>query len=218
MLRAILSEVMEEVQNRRPDATAAPDGIDGRTARRLRGRTATVEAVLSLFEEGELRPSAETVAERAGISVASLFRYFDSLDDIHRAAFDTRMAQTRQLAQVDGLAGLDLDGRVAGFVSGRLDAYGAIAGVGRMLRARAVDNPRVAEALAFARRAWLEQVHDVFAAELSDRDPVAAQALAATVDAVASFESWDVLVHLRGLPLEVVGAHWRTAVTALISG
>lgn len=218
MLRAILSEVMDDVQHQGPDDPAGLDGIDGRTARRLRGRAATIEAVLSLFEEGELRPSAETVAERAGISVASLFRYFDSLDDIHRAAFDTRMAETRQLARVDDLAGLDLEGRVAGFVSGRLDAYGAIAGVGRMLRARAVDNPGVADALEWARQEWLEQVQKVFADELSDRDPVAADGLAAAIDAVTSFESWDVLVHLRGLPLEVVGAHWRTAVTALISG
>ena len=46
--------------------------VDGRSARALRTREAIVDACVSLVEEGELRPTAPRVAERAGVSVRSL--------------------------------------------------------------------------------------------------------------------------------------------------
>jgi hypothetical protein len=41
--------------------------LDGRSARALRTREAIVDACIGLVEEGELRPTAPRVAERAGV-------------------------------------------------------------------------------------------------------------------------------------------------------
>ncbi len=52
--------------------------VDGRRARRERGRIAVSDAVIDLAFEGNANPTAEQVAKRAGVSVASLFRYFET--------------------------------------------------------------------------------------------------------------------------------------------
>ena len=58
--------------------------IDGRRARRERGRLAVSDAVIDLVGEGNTDPTSEQVAERAGVSVASLFRYFETLEELRQ--------------------------------------------------------------------------------------------------------------------------------------
>ena len=45
----------------------AEPAADGRVLRGERNRQAIVDALLALYEEGVLRPSANEVAERAGV-------------------------------------------------------------------------------------------------------------------------------------------------------
>ncbi|HRW37912.1 MAG: TetR/AcrR family transcriptional regulator [Acidimicrobiales bacterium] len=59
--------------------------IDGRTARALRTKDAIVEACLGLIDEGDLRPTGPRIAERAGVSVRSIFQHFDDLDALFAA-------------------------------------------------------------------------------------------------------------------------------------
>ena len=59
---------------------------DGRRQRRERNRDAVVDALLAIVADGDLAPSADAVAARAGLSTRSLFRYFDDVDDLCRAA------------------------------------------------------------------------------------------------------------------------------------
>ncbi len=60
---------------------------DGRHARRERGRAAVVDALFEFLLEGRLPPTVDEVANRAGVSVASVFRYFDGIEDMQRHAF-----------------------------------------------------------------------------------------------------------------------------------
>src|SRR3954470_19450239 len=70
---------------RAPD-TAGQSTLDGRAARSARTRDAVVRALLDLIAEGELRPTAGRIAERAGISLRSVYVHFDDLDDLFVAA------------------------------------------------------------------------------------------------------------------------------------
>src|SRR6266496_687113 len=63
-------------------------GIDGRTARALRTREAIVDASIALVDEGDLRPTAPRIAERAGVSVRSVFQHFDDLEGLYAAVAD----------------------------------------------------------------------------------------------------------------------------------
>jgi TetR/AcrR family transcriptional regulator of autoinduction and epiphytic fitness len=59
--------------------------LDGRTARAVRTREAIVDATLALLAEGEVRPTAPRIAERAGVSVRSVFQHFDDLETLYAA-------------------------------------------------------------------------------------------------------------------------------------
>jgi AcrR family transcriptional regulator len=55
---------------------------DGRAARSKRTRRAIVDALRALHHEGDLRPTAPRVAERAGVSVRTVWQHFDDLETL----------------------------------------------------------------------------------------------------------------------------------------
>ena len=75
--------------------------IDGRTARRDRGRTAALEAALELFEDGNLEPTPEEIAERAGISSRSMYRYFEDREVLVRAVIAHKQLKILPFFQID---------------------------------------------------------------------------------------------------------------------
>ncbi len=58
---------------------------DGRTVRAERTRQAIVDALLTLLDEGELRPTAERIAERAEVSERSVFQHFPDREALFEA-------------------------------------------------------------------------------------------------------------------------------------
>ena len=59
---------------------------DGRLTRAARTRASVVEALLTLNEEGHLRPTARDIATKAGVSLRSLYVHFDDLEALFVAA------------------------------------------------------------------------------------------------------------------------------------
>ena len=57
-------------------ATSDSEPADGRAARSLRSRRAIVDAMRALHAEGDLRPTAPRVAERAGVSLRTVWQQF----------------------------------------------------------------------------------------------------------------------------------------------
>jgi len=56
--------------------------VDGRAARSARTRRAIVDAMRALHDEGDLRPTAPRIAERAGVSVRTVWQHFDDLETL----------------------------------------------------------------------------------------------------------------------------------------
>ena len=63
----------------------APEVLDGRQSRTARSRLAICEACLDLVQEGALQPSAEEIAERAGLSRRSIFNHLADLAELYDA-------------------------------------------------------------------------------------------------------------------------------------
>ena len=59
---------------------------DGRRLRSERSKQAIIDAILALMEEGNLVPSAQTVADRAGIGIRSVFRHFADMEELYAIA------------------------------------------------------------------------------------------------------------------------------------
>jgi TetR/AcrR family transcriptional regulator, regulator of autoinduction and epiphytic fitness len=61
-----------------PASDSEPE--DGRNARSLRSRRAIVDAMRALHAEGDLRPTAPRVAERAGVSLRTVWQQFADME------------------------------------------------------------------------------------------------------------------------------------------
>jgi AcrR family transcriptional regulator len=66
--------------------TEAPVRVDGRTLRAERTRAAIVDAHLALIAEGDLRPTGERIAERAGVSLRALWTNFKDMETLFEAS------------------------------------------------------------------------------------------------------------------------------------
>lgn len=66
-----------------PEPEARPDG---RRQRSDANRRRITEAMLDLIIEGEMNPSAERVAERAGVGRRTVFRLFSDMEGVYREA------------------------------------------------------------------------------------------------------------------------------------
>jgi AcrR family transcriptional regulator len=64
------------------DSTAQE--LDGRRRRSQDSRARIVAAMLALVRENETTPSAEQVAERAGVGLRTVFRHFTDMDSLYR--------------------------------------------------------------------------------------------------------------------------------------
>jgi hypothetical protein len=56
--------------------------VDGRFARSARTRLAIVDALRALNQAGDVRPTAARVAERAGVSLRTVWQHFDDLESL----------------------------------------------------------------------------------------------------------------------------------------
>ena len=56
---------------------------DGRRQRSDRSRRRIIEAMFDLISEGEMTPSAASVAERANVGLRTVFRHFEDMDSIY---------------------------------------------------------------------------------------------------------------------------------------
>lgn len=175
------------------------DRVDGRVERRERNRAAVVDAMVSLLGEGILDVTLERAAERAGVSVRSVFRYFDGVDDLRRQTVERHFAVVdARLRHLDP-ADHDRAARIDAFVEDRVGMFAASAGPARLARQRAEYIPVVAEHLARVRARLADHVRTAFAPELGLLSAEAAEDLVAVIDVAISQDGWDALgaVHDR---------------------
>jgi AcrR family transcriptional regulator len=177
--------------------------VDGRSAIRDRNRDAVLDAVLDLFREDNLSPGPEEVALRVGLSVRSVYRYFDDHDSLTRAAIARNIEKVTPLFLIPAIGEGELDGRIDRFVDARLRLQSAVAPTFRAARIRATFDPLVSDDLDASRRFLRAQIERHFAKELQLFDAAQAAARTAGVDALFMFEALDhYLVHRNLTPTD----------------
>ncbi len=75
----------------------ASDEVPAGPPRAVRSRDALCDAFLALVGEGCLRPAADDIAERAGLSRRSLFHHFKDLAELYDAAYELGMKRAAPL-------------------------------------------------------------------------------------------------------------------------
>ena len=174
------------------EGTSAERGqVDGRTLRGERTRTAIVEALIGLLHEGEERPTAKQIAQRAGVSVRSIFQHFDDLEGLYADLVKVQAARVEPLVESLEQGG-DLRTRCAALARQRARLFEATRPIRHAVGTRARTSPVIAQRLRDLSTRLEAQVREQFAEELGGSD---GQLLAVAVDAMTSFDAWD---HLRG--------------------
>ena len=166
--------------------------LDGRLARSVRARTAVVDALLDLIEEGDLRPTAPRIAERAGVSLRLVFHHFQDLEALFAAAAERQFARHyRGLGPLP--EGGPLAGRLAAFVRRRTRVLERITPVRRAALLMEPFSPEVAARLTAVRAQAHAETMRVFAPELAACPARHRRDLVAALGAVAGWSTWHAL-------------------------
>jgi AcrR family transcriptional regulator len=169
------------------------DAVDGRRRRRDRNRESVVEALLSLYREGELTPGTDAIAERAGISTRSLFRYFDDVDALVRTAVARQQEHLADLYEMSARSDQPVGERIDRFVADRTRLLDAMGPVGELARSIAPRQPQVAAELGRIRAVLRGQVVDVFGPHLAALPVDERDAVLSALDVVCSWEARHLL-------------------------
>jgi AcrR family transcriptional regulator len=189
--------------------------IDGRTARAVRTREAIVDACIALVDEGDVRPTALKVAERAGVSVRSVFQHFDDLEGLY-AAIANRLVDRLGGVRVNVDASLPLDERIAKMVRNRSRALEILTPIRRAAAVHAPFSPEVRARLDAGHMMLRSELERVFADELAKREEPARTQLLDSLDTVLSWPSWENLRTLNGRTQEDAQAIVEQMVTAML--
>lgn len=181
-------------------AGAPARASDGRTARSARTRDAVVEAYLELVEEGDHRPTARSIAERAGVSLRSVYVRFEDRDGVAVAAAQRQWERIVAIARP-----LPLDApfatRVAAFIDQRARVLEMVAPVRRAAEHEESFSRELPRLLDWARNLARDEIATVFAPELARLSGAAHTRRLDALDVVCGTGTWEALRRHRGLPV-----------------
>lgn len=184
--------------------------VDGRVARGERSRAAVVATVLDLIGAGDLRPTAQRIADRAGVSLRSVFHHFEDMEALYAAAAD--LHAVRVVPSVSSLpSGGPLDERIDAFVSMRCRVMEASTPIRRAARLVEPESHAVLERLRAAVAFWRVVMLESFAPEV-EADPSRGDPLSV----VTSWEFWDALRNQQRVSVARAERVVHRAVSALV--
>ena len=200
----------------RDDRAEQEQPVDGRTARGQRTRSSVVDALLALQEEGDLSPTAQQVAARAGVALRTVFGHFSDMETLWAEAGQRELAKLSSLADVID-PDLPLDERISRFTASRARVLEALMPVMRAARLREPSSPQLLKNRELYNKVGDDEVRHVFARELDRLPP---RERARTVDALylcSAAAAWEALRHDRALSPQDATAVMRGLVTAVLS-
>ena len=189
---------------------------DGRTVRSERTRQALVDALFALLEEGDLSPTGERIAQRAGVSERSVFQHFHDREALFQAVCVQQYERVvRALEPVD--ASLPLSERIDAFCDERARMLERISPVRRAGQLIEHESDVVAGWLETARKGAAADVERVFRSELEPLERGERAVLLAALVSASSWQAWEGMrVHQR-LGAERARAAMRTTLRALVA-
>jgi AcrR family transcriptional regulator len=176
-------------------APAVP-ATDGRVRRGVENRTALVEALVRLYEEGELTPTAARIAERAGVAVRSVYGHFGDVETLSAEVVQRQWQLHFRAMDVEPLSGT-LAERADALVARRAALFEAITPVRRAGMIYAHRSETIATNLRALARHLRTQVAKTFERELELGGARSTELLDA-VDLLLAWESWERLRTQQG--------------------
>jgi AcrR family transcriptional regulator len=194
-------------------ATKAPR--DGRTARAERTRQALVDALLALLYEGEVRPTAERIAARAGVSERSLFQHFADREVLYQAVAVQQYERVAPTLEPVDLS-LPLAERIDAFAAQRSRLLEEVTPVRRAALLLEPDSDVVSGWLQATRRQKAREVERVFRAELDSLEQPRRGLVLGALVATSAWTFWESLRAHQRLSVDRSRAAMRQAIASLL--
>ena len=192
----------------------APNRVDGRTARAERTRRAIVDAHLELLNEGDLRPTGERIAERAGVSLRALWTNFKDMERLFAATGELLME--RQEAEFRPIPpDLPLPRRVEEFCRQRARILEIIGPAARAARIREPFSAQLRRNRSWYISKLRAEIEVLFAAELEAAGDGHAELMNAFIITCTS-APWSMLRDDQGMPVEQATGVMARTVGALL--
>ena len=188
---------------------------DGRTVRAERTRQALVDALFALLDDGELRPTAERIAKRAGVSERSVFQHFPDREALFEA-----VARQQYERVFSGLEPVDssrpLPERLDAFVAQRARLLEESSSLRQAAILLEHDSEVVAGWLESWRRAAATEVERVFRKELERQQRGERAELLGALVSAASGPVWEGYRLHQRMGAERARAAMRRTLAALL--
>jgi len=189
-------------------------GAEPRSPRAERARASIAEALLSLIDEGDLQPTANRIAERAGISLRLIYHHFGDLESLYREA--SRIQLKRLLERfVPVPPDLPFDERLTAFVEQRARLYEWQTPVRRSAMIMEHSSRTLQQARSFGRTAATLEFEKTFATEVAEIPDDRRQVTLDTLAMVAGWPAWDEL-RTSGRTVEEATAALAHGITVLL--
>lgn len=170
-----------------------PEEQDGRRLRSQDSRKRIVQSLLELVRDGEISPSAEQVAARAGVGLRTVFRHFKDMDSLYAEMSQAIEAEVRQVVDLPFEAE-DWRGRVLELIPRRAQVFERITPFRRAADAHRPSSPFLEAAAARLVAAQRSILLGLLPAEIAGEET-----LFEALDLLLSFESWVRLRRDQGL-------------------
>lgn len=179
-----------------------------------------LDALVELTTEGSDDPSIDDIADRAGVSYRSVYRYFKDRSEMMDAATDRALAWIQPLLMnASGPVALSdpLDHRIDSIVDARVELYMQIADMVRSAMIQSFSNRRINEVFLNSRRVSRRQIAERFTKELDAFSERERELRISSIDQVLSFQAIDYVMFERGHTREELERYLRGAVRAALT-
>ena len=194
---------------------SARQTVDGRRQRTERGRAAVIDAMFDLIVEGHLPPAVDQVARRAGVSTATIFRYFGTLDDLQQETVARFVERFDHLLEIERPGEGSSTSLVRRFVDSRITLFSTVGPVMHLAWVRSLDQPRIAAAVRENRRRLRDATEEHFASALGPRS-ARRSGLVDAIDGMCSIESWVSLTRIHDRSPDEIRRAWTSGVSRLV--
>lgn len=155
----------------------------------MRTRNAIIEALAALQSEGNAKPSAEQIAERANTSRRTIFQHFSDREELTSATFEHLVEKALPPQCRDGVASGDLSSRLEEFLDFRIPLLEAIAPHRRAANLILSSSSAIADRRNTLRKTMRNDLRNWFRPEI---EAWADECRETRLDALATLADWEV--------------------------
>ena len=167
------------------------------------------------FRTEHLQPTAAEIAERAGVSLRSVFQHFDDMESLYAAVAEAQFARLSRLISQEAGVG-PLGARSRAFVERRAELLETITPVRRAALLQEPFSEELARRLRRAHDMAREEIERTFAPELAAVPAGDGRDIVLALDVATNWSAWETSRRLNGLSIEESKRVMERTITALL--